>query len=261
MKIINCKKIANNILAKLKKEIEKRNIKPRLAAILVGNDPASYLYVKIKEKTGQSIGIEVEKHFLSKKIEEEKIINLINSLNKNSKINGILVQLPLPQSFSADRIIKEISIEKDIDGFLLESKFNSPFILAIYEAIKATKENLKDKKIIALVNSDVFGGKLMQFFNKENLTLWVVPDKLGDLPQLKEFDILITALGQPEIIKGNMIKNGAILIDGGISKKNGKIIGDIDMESVKNKAKWLSPVPGGLGPLTVAFLLRNAIKT
>jgi len=144
---------------------------------------------------------------------------------------------------------------------LLESKFNSPFILAIYEAIKATKENLKDKKIIALVNSDVFGGKLMQFFNKENLTLWVVPDKLGDLPQLKEFDILITALGQPEIIKGNMIKNGAILIDGGISKKNGKIIGDIDMESVKNKAKWLSPVPGGLGPLTVAFLLRNVIKT
>jgi len=243
MKIINCKKIADNILAKLKQKIQEKNIKPRLAIILIGNNSASHLYVKIKEKTGQSIGIEIEKHFLSDRIKEEEIINLINSLNKDNRIDGILVQLPLPRGLSADKIIKEISVNKDVDGFLPESKFDSAFILAIYETIKATEENLKDKKIIALVNSNIFGEKLVNFFKEKELIINIATDL-----ELKQADIIITALGQPEIIKGDMIKKGVVLIDGGISKIDDKIIGDIDIESVKNKAKWLSPVPGGIGP-------------
>ena len=259
MKIINCKKIAETILEDLRKEIKKKNIKPRLAVILIGDNPASHLYIKIKEKAGQSIGVEIEKHFLSNKVKEREIIDLVDSLNKDSKINGILVQWPLPQNFSADRIIKEISIKKDVDGFLPESKFDPPFILAIYEAIRATKENLKDKKIIALVNSDVFGESLRDFFLKHELVK-IDCIKKYNKEKIKQADILITALGQPKIIKGDMVKKGVILIDGGISKERGKIVGDIDVESVKDKAKWLSPVPGGLGPLTVAFLLKNVVS-
>jgi len=259
MRIIDGKKIANDILAQLKQEIQKKSIKLRLAVILIGNNPASHLYVKMKEEVGQNLGIEIEKHFLSNEIKEQKIINLIDSLNKNKRINGILVQLPLPQGFSTDRIIKKISIEKDIDGLLSESRFDSPFILAIYEAIKNTRENLKNKRIIALVNSDIFGKSLYNFFLKhESVEIDYIKEYNKDI--IKKADILITALGQPEIVKENMIKKGAILIDGGISKINNKIKGDINIESVKHKVKWLSPVPGGLGPLTVAFLFKNIIE-
>ncbi|MFH0805675.1 MAG: bifunctional 5,10-methylenetetrahydrofolate dehydrogenase/5,10-methenyltetrahydrofolate cyclohydrolase [Patescibacteria group bacterium] len=256
MKIINGKKIAHRILEDLKKEIKKQKIKPRLAVILVGHNPASCLYVKIKEKVGQSIGIEIEKHFLSSKTKEWEIINIIDTLNNNNKINGILVQLPLPQGLSTDRIIKEISIKKDVDGFLSESRFESPFILAIYEAIKATGEDLKNKKIIALVNSDIFGKKLESKLGAK----YVIGSSSLAFRMTKQADILITALGCPGIIKGDMIKKDVILIDGGISKIDDKIIGDIDAENVKDKAKWLSPVPGGLGPLTVAFLMKNVIE-
>jgi len=259
MKIINCQKIADTILEDLRKEIKKQNIKPRLAVILIGDNSVSHLYVKIKEKTGQSVGVEIEKHFLSDKIKEQEIVNLVDSLNKDNRINGILVQLPLPQNFSADRIIKEISIKKDVDGFLPESRFDSPFILAIYEAIRATNENLKKKEIIALVNSDVFGKSLRDFFLKHELVK-INCIKKCNKEKIKQADILITALGRPGMIKGNIIKKNAILIDGGISKKNNKIIGDVDSKSVQDKAKWLSPVPGGLGPLTVAFLLKNVVK-
>ena len=258
MKIINGKKIAHRILEDLKKEIKEQEVKPRLAVILVGDNSASHLYVKIKEKTGRNIGVEIEKHFLSDKTKEQEVVNLINSLNKDNKINGILVQLPLPQGLSTDRIIKEISIKKDVDGFLSESKFNPPFILAIYEAIKETSVDLEDKKIIALVNSDVFGKSLCNFFLKHELVK-IDYIKGIDRNKIKEADILITALSQTEIIKGDMIKKGAILIDGGISKEKAKIVGNIDIESVKDKAKWLSPVPGGLGPLTVAFLFKNIV--
>jgi len=259
MKIINGKKIANEILSDLKKKIKKQGITPCLSVILVGNDPSSHLYVKMKEKVAQSIGVEIRKHVLSAQVSEEEILKLINSLNKDSKINGILVQMPLPENISLDRIIQAILPEKDVDGFLLESKFELPFILAIYEAIKSTKEDLKNKKILALVNSDIFGEKMSSFFIKQGLNLEYRLEVVDEAIGLA--DVLITALGQLEIIKENMIKQDAILIDGGISKKNGKIIGDIDVESVKKKAKWISPVPGGIGPLTVAFLMKNIIMT
>jgi len=252
MKIIDGKKIADSILARLKKEIERRRINPCLAVILVGDNPSSVLYIKAKEKAAEKIGVRIKKFFLPANSSENEILEVIKKLNNNLEINGILVQMPLPKGISPDRIIKEISPEKDVDGLLPKSGFDSPFILSIWEALQATKENLENKKIIALVNSEIFGERLGMFFKKKGLNLKTEA-------RSREADVLITALGQPGVIKGDMVKQGVILIDGGISRVDGRTAGDIDEESVKQKAKWLSPVPGGLGPLTVAFLLKNLI--
>ena len=248
MKIINGKKIADRTLADLKKEIEKKKLKPSLAVILVGDNPASLLYVQRKEEAGQKIGIEIKKYNLPKQTSEKEILDLINSLNDDRQVNGILVQLPLPNHLAADKIIQAIRPTKDVDGFVKNSRFKSPFILAIERALQETSRDLTGKKAVALVNFDIFGQAL-----KSQLK------KLEFIKDLKKADIVITALGQPNCIKGDMIKEGVILIDGGISKQNGKVVGDIDQESVKDKAKWLSPVPGGLGPMTVAFLLKNLV--
>ncbi len=258
MKIINGKKIADRILADLKKEIKKKKLKPSLAIILVGDNPSSLLYVQKKEQAAQKIGIEIRKYNLSKQASEKEILKVIDSLNQDKQINGILVQLPLPKNISADRIIRAIKSTKDIDGFTQESKFDSPFILSIQQALKETKENLRSKKIIALVNSDVFGKALYRFFFEREL-IRIECIRQGDKKKTKQADVLITALGWPNLINNSRIKEGAILIDGGISKIDGKTVGDIDRESVKEKAKWLAPVPGGLGPLTVAFLLKNVV--
>lgn len=258
MKIIDGKKIAQKILKELKKEIRDNNFNPKLAVILVGGDQSSKIYVGVKERKGEEIGINVEKHILPEEVSDQDLINLIHSLNENNSVNGILIQLPLPQNLSTDKIIKEINVKKDVDGFLPRTEFNSPFILAIDKAIISTKEDLNDKKILALIKSDIFGKSLLEYFLK-NKKVKVECIKEINKDKIKQADILITALGKPEIINRDMIKNGVILIDGGINIKNGKIVGDIDFESVKDKVNWITPVPGGLGPLTVAFLLKNVV--
>lgn len=250
MNIIDGQKIADEILRDLKKEIEKKELKPCLGVILVGDNLASQLYVQKKEEAAQKVGIEIKKKVLPQDASEEEILKVVDQLNQDNQINGILIQMPLPEGINSDKIIKTINPEKDVDGFLPESKFDSPFILAIKKALASTGENLDNKNSIALVNSDIFGQALKKKLNIEY--------SVG-LTELEKFDVIITALGQPGIIKGSMVKDGVILIDGGISKKDGKIQGDVDRDSVKEKASWLSPVPGGLGPLTVAFLLKNLI--
>jgi len=260
MNLIDGKKIADGILEELKKEIEEKKLKLCLGLILVGDNPASQLYVRKKEEAAQEIGIEIKKKILPQDVSEEEILKVINQFNQDDQVSGILVQMPLPKGINSDKIIKAINSEKDVDGFLPESKFDSPFILAIEQALKSTGEDLDNKKSIALVNSEIFGQSLVNFFKNKGLTISIEvgPLQRSDL-ELGSADVIITALGQPEVIKSSMIKHGVILIDGGISKKNGKIVGDIDRESVQGKSSWLSPVPGGLGPLTVAFLLKNLI--
>ncbi len=244
-------------MADLKKQIKAKKIKPALAVILIGNNPASQLYLSLKEKAAREVGLEIKKYNLVSSISEKAILEIIASLNQDSKIDGILVQLPLPRKISADKIIKEISPSKDVDGFVRGSHFESPFILAIWQALKETKENLKNKKAVALVNSDVFGQTLCCFLRKKGLRAAYV--KIWARRAQITADILIAALGRPNFIKGSMVKDGVILIDGGIAQRRGKIVGDIDVESVSQKAKWLSPVPGGLGPMTVAYLLKNVV--
>ncbi|MBU1292113.1 bifunctional 5,10-methylenetetrahydrofolate dehydrogenase/5,10-methenyltetrahydrofolate cyclohydrolase [Patescibacteria group bacterium] len=261
MNIIDGKKIADGILEELKEEIEEKELKPCLGIILVGNNLASQLYVQKKEQATQKVGIEIKKKVLTQNTSEEEILKIINQFNQDNQVNGILVQMPLPEGINSDKIIKAINLEKDVDGFLSESKFDSPFILAIEQALKSIEEDLDDKKTIALVNSEVFGERLEHKLRLcvKSIRAIVWPNVFGH--PMAEYDIIITALGKPHIIKGDMVKSGVILIDGGISKKDGKIVGDVDRESVQEKASWLSPVPGGLGPLTVAFLLRNVIGT
>ena len=255
MKNIDGKKIADGILEDLKEEIKNMSFELCLGVILVGDDPASHLYVQKKEESADKIGIEIKKYILSKDSSEEEILEIVNFLNQDEQVNGILVQMPLPKHVSSDKIIQAINPKKDVDGFLLKSKFDSPFVLAIQKAINATGEDLNNKKIIALVNSDAFG-KIVKRIIKADYLIGFIKDYINDL---KKADVIITALGQPNIIKSSMIKQNVILIDGGISKKNGRIVGDVDKKSVKEKAKWLSPVPGGIGPMTIAFLLKNVV--
>ena len=255
MKNIDGKKIADGILEDLKEEIKNMSFELCLGVILVGDDPASRLYVQKKEESADKIGIEIKKYILSKDSSEEEILEIVNFLNQDKQVNGILVQMPLPKHVSSDKIIQAINPKKDVDGFLLKSKFDSPFVLAIQKAINATGEDLNNKKIIALVNSDAFG-KIVKRIIKADYLIGFIKDYINDL---KKADVIITALGQPNIIKSSMIKQNVILIDGGISKKNGRIVGDVDKKSVKEKAKWLSPVPGGIGPMTIAFLLKNVV--
>jgi len=262
MNIIDGKKIADQILDDLEREIKQNDLEPALAVILVGNNQASEIYVRLKEKTAEKIGVRVEKHLLSNKSQEEEILKIIESANSDEKINGILIQMPLSKGLSPDRIVKAIDLLKDVDGFLKQSKFDPPFILSIWQALNYTKESLQNKKIIALVNSDIFGQSLKLFFSKKQLELEYIlinQEEIGD--KVKQADVLITALGRPGFINESMIKQGSVLIDGGIARKDGKIVGDIDSESVSQKASWLSPVPGGLGPITIACLLKNVVQS
>ncbi|MFH1551291.1 MAG: bifunctional 5,10-methylenetetrahydrofolate dehydrogenase/5,10-methenyltetrahydrofolate cyclohydrolase [bacterium] len=263
MKIINGKKIADRILADLKEKIKEEKTEPCLAIILVGKNPVSRLYVSIKEKASKKIGIRIKKYILLSSSSEKSVLETINLLNNDSRVDGILVQMPLPKHISPDRVIQKINPKKDVDGFLLKSEFDPPFILAIWQSLKATRKILKDKKIIALVNSDIFGQRLSRFLKTKGLIveyLKVKKDLRGDIiSKIKLTDVLITVCGRPNLIKGLMIKSKAILIDGGITKKNNQVIGDIDANDVKNKAGWLAPAPGGVGPITVALLLKNVL--
>jgi len=258
MKIIDGKKIADQILDGLKNEIDQKNLQPCLAVISIGDEPASLLYVQKKEEAAQKIGIKIRKHHLPERTLEKEILGLIDSLNKDSRINGVLIQLPLPNHLAADKIIQAIEPTKDVDGFIKESRFESPFILAIWQALVATGQELKNKKIVALVNSDIFGQALKLYLKGLSVD-YLIGFKNEFIEYLEKADIVVTALGQSNLIKGEMIKQGAILIDGGISRKDNKTMGDVDKESVQEKAGWLTPVPGGIGPLTVAFLLKNVV--
>ena len=265
MRIFNGKKEAEKILSDLKKKIKKERIEPKLAVILVGSNEASKLYIKLKRKKSRETGIQLKQHKFKKWNKEEAILQKIEVLNKNRLVNGIIVQLPLPEGFNTGKILSKINPKKDVDGFHKKTLFFSPFISAILIALKKSSRNLKGKKIITLVNSDIFGATLKKFLKKEKiksnyfLRRKLSPSKLK--AKLKTADILITVCGCPKLIKKDMIKNRAILIDGGITLIKNKVVGDVDKKSVKNKAAFLTPVPGGLGPLTIALLLKNVYLT
>jgi len=270
------KSSARKILKEIEKGLaEKKKLKPCLAVILVGNDEASKLYIKLKKSAGAKVGIKVEEYNFGATAKEEEVLAKIRELNEDKKTHGIIVQLPLPAMLNPDRVIAAISPKKDIDGFQKENKkfslvkekegprFSPVLPGAILIALNdVLKNDLKDKKMVALVNSDVFGQSLKEALEKEGAQISCLVRKacviMGVQNEVKEADVLITVCGCPRFIKGDMIKEGAILIDAGITRySDGKVVGDIDSESVKTKAAFLTPVPGGIGPLTVALLLRN----
>jgi len=258
MRIFDGKSKAQKILLSLREGISKNKITPALSVISVGKNLASELFIRNKKQAAENIGIKVNHLRFKETVSEEKIIKEIERLNNDVLINGIIVQLPLPRKLNARKIVGEVSPRKDVDGFLEETYFSSPLISAILTALEDSTRSFKDKKIMALVNSDFLGQTLKKILKKEKIKIsYLLRKKLSE-SKIKRADIIITVCGCPNLIKEGMIKEGVILIDGGITVlKDKKVVGDIDKKSVAKKASFLTPVPGGLGPLTVAYLLKN----
>lgn len=271
-KIINGKEIAEKIKSRLKEKIrefrEKYNIIPTLSVIMVGEDSASKIYVRAKAKACKEIGIELKIYEFSE-INENELIELIQKLNKDKCINGILVQLPLPKNLNEKRILQTISSIKDVDGFhsfnlgniLIGNETLVPATpLAILKILEEIKVRLEGKDVVIINHSIVIGKPLAILMLNREATVTVCHVKTKNLSQYtKQADILITATGVPKLIKKDMVKAGVIVIDAGIKQIEGKLCGDVDFEQVKEKASAITPVPGGVGPLTVAMVLKNTL--
>lgn len=285
-KIINGNELAEKIKDKLIKEIiglKDNNIqkkdelalikrRPNLAIILIGGREDSKLYVKLKEIEAKKIGIDTHTYRCPENTNEEEILEMIKYLNKDELIDAILVQLPLPKQFNTDKIIKTINPEKDVDRFHPENlkKFLEtcnhkdimpPVIEVILEILKTTKCEMRNKHACIISNSKIFGKTIAKALKCIEIKTEV---SSTDDPLLKNksnsADILITAIGRPKFIKKDMVKKNAIIIDIGISKKGKKIYGDVDFKNVKEKVKFITPVPGGVGPMTIAMLFKNTFK-
>lgn len=271
MKILNGKKIGQAILWDLKKKIAKEKTKPGLGVILIGNDKASKLYVNLKQKAAKKISMKFRKIKLSKKAGEKEITKEIKKLNNDKNIHGIIVQLPLPGHLKTGRIIGAINPQKDADGFHKENvklflagreRFVPVFPGAIMKLIEESRKNIKKAQALIVANSREFGEMMEIFLKKKGARAEYIlqKDLKKNLEKIKNTDVVITACGKPGLIIGEMLKNDAVLIDGGISKVGKKTLGDVDLNSTKKISGFISPVPGGVGPVTVACLLKNTYE-
>ncbi len=272
--IIDGKKEAEIIRGEVKKEILELRSKiskiPSLTVILVGDFAPSKIYVKNKEKSAKEVGINSEIIRYPKDVSESKILSKIDELNKNDDISGILVQLPLPKQISKEKIIKAIHPTKDVDGFNpinvgnLSSGYKSivPCTpLGCLLLIKKIEKNLSGKHAVIIGRSNLNGKPMAQLLLKENCTVTIVHSKTKNLQnECLKADILVVAVGVPNLVKKNWVKDNVIIIDVGINKVGEKIIGDVNFEELKDKVKAITPVPGGVGPMTIACLLKNTLK-
>lgn len=264
------KEIAEKIKTDLKKEINSKRSKPFLAAILVGNNKASAKYVSIKEKACGEIGAGFELYRLSEKTTKKEIVGLVRKLNRDPRVTGIIIQLPLPKQFDPNEILEEVDPAKDVDG--LNSVNIGKLIKNIEGIHPATPEGvitlikhynipLKSKRVVVIGRSNLVGKPIAQLLLIEDATVTIANSKTKNLKQITlESDIIISATGQPKLIKGDMVKKGSTVVDVGTTVIAGKIIGDVDFESVSKKALYITPNPGGVGPMTVAVLLSNLLK-
>ena len=274
MMIIDGKKEAAILREEIKKEIEsiklKNNKAPSLTVILIGDFAPSQIYVKNKEKNAKEVGINSEVLRYSKEVTEKEILKKIEELNNNVDVSGILVQLPLPSQINKEKVINAIDPSKDVDGFHpinvgnLSSGYNAivPCTpLGCLLLIKKTEKNLSGKHAVIIGRSNLNGKPMAQLLLKENCTVTVVHSKTKDLKtECLKADILIAAVGVPNLVKGDWVKENSIIIDVGINKVGDKIIGDVDFDAVKEKVKAITPVPGGVGPMTIACLLKNTLE-
>jgi len=259
-KILDGKAIAEKINLKVRQEILAEGLAPGLAAILVGNNPASKIYLRLKENTAGKIGVEFSKYLCNDQcyddIDERELLELIDFLNQDEQINGILLQLPLPDGFDNKKIMSAISPEKDVDGFN-GGKVVPPTVAAIKELLLATGENLKNKTALIIGNSKTFMDGIKKHLTEFNFSKIT---EENDVPKdCDKYDVVIIALGRAGALKAEHLKSEAIVIDVGINKIEDKTVGDADVD-VWQKASWVSPVPGGVGPLTVACLMRNLLQ-
>ncbi len=250
MKIIDGHKIADKIKDDLAKNIfQFKDKRPNLAIILVGQREDSALYVKLKEKAAKEVGIDTHLYKLAENTKEAEIFSVIDYLNQDTLIDGILLQLPLPQHLNSQKIINRIDVNKEVDG--LSSKI---VISPVVSAIKASLNyiNFQKKQTACLLyKSEAFGQSIKDMLRRD-FALNLLPSE-----DTKKADLVISALGKASHIKAQDIKEGVVLIDVGINKINNKLVGDVDLNSVKDKVSYITPVPGGIGPMTIAFLLKN----
>ncbi|GBR73462.1 5,10-methylene-tetrahydrofolate cyclohydrolase [Candidatus Termititenax aidoneus] len=269
--IIDGKKIAQNIREKIKTEVAKLAVKPGLAVILVGADPASQVYVNSKEKACQEIGFYSEVHRLPETTGEAELLALIQKLNVDPKIHGVLVQLPLPQQINEDKIILAVEPAKDVDCFhpvntgVLFSGMSSVVLpctpAGCIELIKSTGISLSGKKAVVIGRSNIVGKPAAMLLLQNNCTVTLCHSRTADLAaEVRQADIVVAAVGKPGIITGDMIKPGAVVIDVGTNRVNGKLTGDVDFVSVSAAAGFITPVPGGVGPMTIAMLMQNTLN-
>ncbi len=269
-KIIDGKKVAEKFLIDINKKIKESKEKPGLAIVLVGNNPASEIYVNFKEKKAKEVGLHFERHNLDENASQNELLKLIDSLNQNRKIHGMIVQLPLPKHIDEKLIVDSILPHKDADGFTpvnLGNLVNDDNRLvpatarACLELIKSTGEKIDGKNAVVVGRSTIVGKPTALLLLQENATVTICHSKTKNLGEhIRNADILVVAVGRPKLIKKEMVKKDAIVIDVGINRTLSGICGDVDFENVKEVAGYITPVPGGVGPMTIAMLLDNTLK-
>lgn len=273
MKLLDGKAVAEAIMIHVKEDIQRLEFRPGLGVILVGDDAASHLYVSLKERAADRLGVRIEKKFLLESTSQKDIESVIETFNADETIHGILVQLPLPAHISLDDVIQKINPEKDVDGFHPENErrfsagepaFFPVFPRAIFELIRASKESLREKRAVVVGNSWRFGNMMCRVLERENIQAQHIPciecTSSQGLHELERADIVVSACGKERTITGMMLQPGAIVIDGGIVKEGARIVGDVDRASVEELEGFLSPVPGGVGPVTIACLFANVVE-
>ena len=267
--IMNGKEVALKIKEKLIKEVNLLEKKPGLAVIQVGSDPASSIYVKSKAKLAKEIGYEFEHLQFPENVSEDELIKTIDEINSSDKISGVIVQLPIPKHLNVDKIINRIDPIKDVDGLteinagkLLTSKASlvSCTPKGIMTLLKEYEVNLEGKHVVIVGRSNLVGKPLISLCLNQNATVTICHSKTVSLEKYtKKADILIVAVGKASLIKSDYVKKGAIVVDVGINRIDGKLYGDVDFDEVSKKAKLITPVPGGVGPMTTISLMENVL--
>ena len=274
-KIIDGKELAKKVRLELKDEVEKlkkdENIHPKLAVIMVGSDPASQIYVRNKSKACDEIGIEFEEFLLDENTTQKELLDLIDKLNENEKVNGILLQSPIPKNLDINEAFRRISPEKDVDGFnpvnvgkltLGQKGFISCTPCGVIKMLEEYNIDIEGKNAVVLGRSNIVGKPMSQCLLNKNATVTICHSKTKNINDItKNADIIVAAIGKKEFVKGDMVKEGAVVIDVGINRgEDGKLKGDVDFEEVSKKASYITPVPGGVGPMTIAMLMTNVVK-
>ena len=274
MEIIDGKKLAKTTRENLRLEVEElkeNGINPKLAVIMVGNNSASQIYVRNKSRACDEVGIEFEEYLLPTTTEQSELLNLIDKLNKQEDINGILLQSPIPDGLDINEAFRKISPEKDVDGFhpvnvgklvLGQDTFVSCTPYGIMRMFEAYNIDLEGKNAVVIGRSNIVGKPMSHCLLNKNATVTICHSRTKNLAEItKRADIVVAAIGKAEFVKADMVKEGAVVIDVGINRtEEGKLKGDVDFENVSKKASYITPVPGGVGPMTIAMLMNNVVK-
>ncbi|MBU0687072.1 MAG: bifunctional methylenetetrahydrofolate dehydrogenase/methenyltetrahydrofolate cyclohydrolase FolD [Candidatus Margulisbacteria bacterium] len=272
--IINGKEIAKKIREGVAKEVAelklKKEIMPKLVVVLVGEDPASQVYVRMKEKACKEAGIISEILRYPVDLEENKLIPVIDKLNSDASVHGILVQLPLPKQINEKNILARVSPSKDVDGLHIENlgkllKGENPDFVActpsgIIELILSTGTEIKGKRAVVVGRSNIVGKPVALLLLQRHATVTICHSRTADLAgACRQAEILVAAVGKPKMIKGDWVGKGAVVIDVGVNRTDAGLVGDVDFEGAKENASYITPVPGGVGPMTIAMLLKNTL--